>query len=262
MEVVQPITISIDKLRFSPRNPRKMADGQYNNLIHNIQENGFNDPLLVDVGYYTGGKLVEDGTYEVVDGNHRLKACLYLGIKEVPCMVFANRLTATQREYMGIRYNTLHNAGFEEDMFTEIVNDLLKEYKTREKVIDLFMQDRDEFERFYKDVRQSLPDEIRDGMPKTAKEIKNIDDLAKVLNKMFAEYGSTLEHHYMILDYGGKTSLWIQLTDPQWNKLSAIVDIMNDKKLEANDLIEPEIILDMLYKRAQGDIQNGQLTGN
>lgn len=55
--------------------PERVAD-----LIKDIQKNGLTQPLqLISNG---------DDTYEIDDGNHRLKALKQLGWKKVPAMVF------------------------------------------------------------------------------------------------------------------------------------------------------------------------------
>jgi len=55
--------------------PERVAE-----LVKSISENGLKQPLQV----YPAG----NGTYEIDDGNHRLKALKQLGWKEIPCMVF------------------------------------------------------------------------------------------------------------------------------------------------------------------------------
>jgi len=229
----------IDKIKPSPRNPRLMKDTQFNFLVQNIQENGFNDPILVDRGYYENDKLVgEDEFVEVVDGNHRLRAAKLIGLTEIPCLIFPKRLTPLQRDYMGVRYNTLHNAGFVKDKFTEIVNDLLAEFNDREEVIGLFMQDRDEFERYYQDIRQSLPDGIKEKLPTTSKEIKTIDDLALILNRMFNDYGDTLDYNFMIFDWGGRDNLWIRCDLELWSRVKEIAEKCESEKKDINEVIK------------------------
>lgn len=239
VDISNQILVPIDKIRPSPRNPRKMTDTKFNYLVENIRENGFNDPILVDKGVWENGNLVgEDEIYEIIDGNHRFRAAKLVGLTEIPCLVFPKRLKPLQRDYMGVRYNSLHNAGFVKDQFTDIVNDLLSESEDREAVINLFMQDREEFEHYYQDVRASLPEEIRSELPDTSKEIKTIDDLAKILNRMFSEYGSTLDYNFMIIDYGGVDSLWVRCDKELWAEVSKVVDFCKENKLDINEKIK------------------------
>lgn len=233
--ISEQVLIPIDKIRPSPRNPREMSATKFNYLVKNIEENGFNDPILVASGIWENGEIKNEGEiYEVIDGNHRLKAAKLLGLTHLPCLIFPRRLTPIQRDYMGVRYNSLHNSGYVNDKFTEIVNDLLKEFKDREEVINLFMQDRSEFERYYNDVRSSLPDEIKEKLPKTAEEIKTIDDLASILNRIFTEYGDTLDYNFMIFDYGGKNNLWVRCDKELWQLVSRLADDCKRDKKDIN----------------------------
>jgi ParB-like chromosome segregation protein Spo0J len=55
--------------------PERVAE-----LVKDISKSGLKQPLQL--------YLNSDGTYEIDDGNHRLKALKQLGWKEIPCMVF------------------------------------------------------------------------------------------------------------------------------------------------------------------------------
>lgn len=44
------------------------------------------------------------------------------------------------------------------------------------------------------DTRESLPPEMRKEFDKAKEEIKTVDDLSLVLNRLFTKYGSTLPY--------------------------------------------------------------------
>jgi hypothetical protein len=47
-------------------------------------------------------------------------------------------------------------------------------------------------------------------------EIKTVDDLTTLLNRLFTKYGDTLPANFMILDFGGKEHIWVRLSKKQF----------------------------------------------
>ncbi len=70
--------IETSKLRTSPNNPRAIRENKMEQLMRSIAE----DPELVHAR-----PLIVNENYEVIAGNQRLRACIALGWKEVPCVV-------------------------------------------------------------------------------------------------------------------------------------------------------------------------------
>lgn len=72
-------TIGIDLIKERAVNPNVMAPERYKLLVEAIRAMGFLQPILV--------RAMGDGTYQVVDGHHRLRAARELGMTDVPCVV-------------------------------------------------------------------------------------------------------------------------------------------------------------------------------
>jgi ParB family chromosome partitioning protein len=60
-------------------NPNEMVDSIYNHLKQEIQRVGFIDPVSV--------RKTKDGRLEIIDGEHRWRAALELGMKEIPVII-------------------------------------------------------------------------------------------------------------------------------------------------------------------------------
>ncbi|VVB90727.1 Nucleoid occlusion protein [uncultured archaeon] len=80
------IQIPVGKLKPNSYNPNEMSNEDFNSLVDSIANAGFlsTNPLLVRPIAPVKNSEYE---YEIVDGEHRWKACTQLGIKEVPCEV-------------------------------------------------------------------------------------------------------------------------------------------------------------------------------
>lgn len=73
------IRISPDRIDFNPYQPRQdFAEGALNDLISSIREHGIIQPLLV---------TKNNGRFELIAGERRLRSALALGLKEVPVIV-------------------------------------------------------------------------------------------------------------------------------------------------------------------------------
>lgn len=194
--------LSVDVLFPNPLNPNKMSDGEFNKLCDNISRLGFTDPVLV--------KDIGEGKFRIIGGHHRLEAAKSLGFKTVPVVI--NRdpdFDEDQENFQLVRHNVIRGK-LSPKMFLE----LYKKYAT--KYPDDVLQDafgfaeKLEFEKLIQQTKNGLPKELKAKFAEAAKELKTIDQLAQLLNKLFTQYGQTLKHNYMVFDYQGKESVWIR----------------------------------------------------
>ncbi|MFC1956488.1 ParB/RepB/Spo0J family partition protein [Chloroflexota bacterium] len=73
------IELPIDKLREASWNPNEMDKATLKRLSESLSRYGLVEPLVV--------RPEEEGFYEVLSGNQRLKTIHSLGIKSVPCVI-------------------------------------------------------------------------------------------------------------------------------------------------------------------------------
>jgi ParB family transcriptional regulator, chromosome partitioning protein len=104
---------SVDKLIPYVNNSRTHSDEQIAQIASSIKEFGWTNPILVD------------GENGIIAGHGRLLAARKLGYKEVPTIELKD-LTETQRKAYIIADNRLAlNAGWDNEMLTIELNDLL-----------------------------------------------------------------------------------------------------------------------------------------
>lgn len=112
MKIVQK---PVDKLIPYINNSRTHSDEQVAQIAASIKEFGWTNPILVD------------GTNGIIAGHGRLLAARKLGYKEVPTIELAD-LTETQKKAYIIADNRLAlNAGWDNEMLTIELNDLLED---------------------------------------------------------------------------------------------------------------------------------------
>jgi 5,10-methylenetetrahydrofolate reductase len=61
----------------------------------------------------------------------------------------------------------------------------------------------DAFQKLYGTVKSSLPKELQDALDDVKDEIKTVDDLSLVLNRLFRDHGETLDSNMMVFSCAG-----------------------------------------------------------
>jgi hypothetical protein len=98
--------------------------------------------------------------------------------------------------------------------------------------------DEEEFKKLIASTKDSLPKELQPSFEEAKNEIKTIDDLSNVLNKLFTNYGDTLPYGYMLIDYGGKDSVWLRLSTTGYDDFLAIAEAAKGERVAVDHLME------------------------
>ena len=197
------VMLPVEQLEISKLNPNEMSDAEFNLLYDNIRRTGMTDPILV--------RKMSATSYRIIGGAHRFKVAQLMEFKEVPCTVVdAKDFTEDEEKYQMVRHNVIHGK-LSPQKFLQLYESLSKKYSEEVAAESFGFVSVEEFKRLIKSTADSLPPEMQEQFKEAAKELKTIDDLAKLLNHLFSTYGDTLPFGYMIFDFGGKESVWLRL---------------------------------------------------
>jgi ParB-like chromosome segregation protein Spo0J len=97
--------MDINQIRPNPNNPRKIDANDFAKLVKSIKD----DPKLL-----TAKPLILDENNVILGGNQRYRACLELGIQDVPVIVMPN-LTHKEKQKLLVIDNT-HYGQWDMDM--------------------------------------------------------------------------------------------------------------------------------------------------
>lgn len=95
----------IQEIKPNPNNPRKISKTEFDKLVKSIEQ----DPKLLQAK-----PIIIDENNVILGGHQRYRACIELGIQDVPVIVMAN-LSERERKKLLIIDNT-HNGEFDFDM--------------------------------------------------------------------------------------------------------------------------------------------------
>lgn len=250
MERVEITYLSIDSLQLMGENPNEQSDAVFNNLVENIQEIGMVEPIMVAPVVDEDGSQVA-GQYRIVSGEHRFEACRLLDYKEIPCIVQEN-FDDDMAKFQLVRMNMLKGK-LNPVKFTQLYTEMADKYGDELVKVAMGLVDEDAFNKLFIDVQRELPQELQDKMNEAKEDIKNVDDLSRILNEMFSTYGDTLQNNFMIFQYGGKTHLWVMMDKDLKTKL--VDETLGEIKAGGYDIAEyfKRLIID------HGDEVMGQL---
>lgn len=138
-------TVDISSIQLNSFNPNIMSEKAFKHLKEEIQRIGLIQPLLV--------RLTPEGSLELVDGEHRFKACMELGIPKVPvyiaeegdkladikeAMITTINLKSIQGKFNPVKYAGLLNKlekVYAEESIQKYLDVTSKELKDMEKLL-------------------------------------------------------------------------------------------------------------------------------
>lgn len=212
---VAPIrTVDIDQIEPNDWNPNVEDATTFNELVRNIEEHGFTGAIEV--------VELDSGRYRIIGGEHRWKAAKLLGIKQVPISVAPWDEDTQKIETFKLN---LLKGKVDPAKFTAMWNSLVLKYGEDQLRRMMGLQGRDaEFRRLLKRVKQSLPEEVQQQIEARGDKIRNVEDIAAVVNSIYATYGSTLDSGFMLFSYGGQTHLMVKMTKDTFAAVKAMAD--------------------------------------
>lgn len=105
--------------------------------------------------------------------------------------------------------------------------------------------DQERFENLVGEVQDDMREMAQDaGMSDRAveeledatEEAETVDDLSAILNKMFTQYGDTLDQNYMWFSYGGEDHLYVQCDSDTWGRLQDMMDSVQEAGSDASEV--------------------------
>lgn len=219
--------IAVDDVEFWDLNPNEEDPDTFNLLVSEIKEDNANpedmdQPLVVIPHPEKKDKFI------VMSGNHRLKAVKLLGAQSVLCRIKDwDEKTAIEK---AVRRN-LVSGKLNEAKFTKMVNQYTKRHKVdvSEAPGRLGFVKEAEFYKHYKRAKDKAIKHAEDKAKGQAKEeLNKIENLSFILNKLFREYGDTLENQFMFFTFGNKLHLMVHMD----GELSAMMDQVTEAAVE------------------------------
>ena len=199
------VDLPMDMIVPNTYNPNEMDDASFSLLEDNVERIGFVDPIVVVPG--------EDGNFLIVDGAHRFEQRKISGEKEIPCIVVSPEIFDEKTLMLQtVRLNKIRGA-LNPTKFNALVDQLVNKHEVPfdDLMDELGFADESEFETLIDQGRQQIPKEARKEYDKAVKRISSVENLAKLIERLWLKYANTTPANFMILEFGGKRHLWLMM---------------------------------------------------
>lgn len=226
---VERLFLKTDALIPNEMNPNEMTDAEFNMLADNMEKTGMTDPILV--------RPVGEGKFRIIGGHHRWEIAKVMGFIEVPCTVITDpEFDEDQERFQVVRMNVIRGHLSPEKLM-KMYEQMSSKYADAVMAEAFGFVDEAEFRKLVFQVKKSLPKDMQKDFQKASEELKTIDDLSKLLNSMFTKYGDTLPYGYMLLDFGGKESVWLRMSTQTKKAVLDIGIMCKTEKRTVDDII-------------------------
>lgn len=210
------IWLDVDELVPNPANPNAQDDATFNALVQSIRTEGWTVPVQA--------VFDEDrGKYEIVAGEHRWRAGRVLGSKIPTIALPPEDFDRDRRDWNLVKDNVLRGE-LNPVKFAALYTRMVAKYDAEVLQALMGFTSEDAFKKVYREVAKSLSPEMQAALEASKDEIRTIDDLSLVLNRLFRDFGETLPSNFMVFSYGGRDVLWVRADADLWKIAKGVAD--------------------------------------
>jgi ParB/RepB/Spo0J family partition protein len=202
--VVKVYDIDVNRISLWLENPNVQDDKTFDILVDKIRTDGFDEPVHV------AKDKDKPGWYIMVSGEHRLKAAKLLRFKTIPAVIHED-WDEVKRDIEGMARNNLR--GTTDPVKFVALYDKLKRKGIDDALIKAQMgfTKQQAFAKLYNTVEKSVTPSQRKKLQEAKETIRSVDDLSSILNNIFKENGTELDHGFLVFSYGGKKHHYVPI---------------------------------------------------
>lgn len=230
---LQVFDIPLDLLIGDEMNPNEMKEDKFDLLVQEIQDSGFDEPIIVIP------HPKEEGKYLIAGGHHRVKAARVIDMEDVPAVI-KDSWDEDQQKIALVKRNIVHGQ-MNNQKFTALYAELAKKYDSKLLQTMLGFTEKKEFEAVYEGVEKSLTPKQRKVLAKSKEKIKSVDDLTSVLHKIFKDQGSEADTGYLVFSFGGKNHHYVHIDDATDKAMTALKTHMDARGLSMQEFMQQTV---------------------
>ena len=238
IEISTPVLIDVECLHPNEWNPNYQTDDTFNQLVEEIKEDGFEQPLNV----VPADEIDGIPQYTIIGGEHRWKAARVLGLNQVPCYVHPDWDEAAQK-LKTVRRN-LMTGQLDDVKFTAMVKDLEERFEISAEDLPklLGFDDEREYAKHFVEEKETADRSFIDALLHEAKkESHAVDAVVDVVSNIFAEAGETIDQDFLHFAYRGSVQTVILCDDNCTKSVKSMVENLKSKGGTATQFIHEAI---------------------
>ena len=230
--------LSVDDLVPNDWNPQHMSDDEFDRLVEEIRDAGFNSAI----------EVVEaaDEKYVIMGGEHRWRAAKVCGLEHIPCLIYRGDKWEEQdlQKFVTVRLNVIGGT-LDPMKFAKLYEEMASKYG-KESLQHMFaFTDHKAFQKLVGGVKEglkgSLPKNLQDEFDEAAKEAKTVEDLSRIIQELFNKYGDTVQQSFMVFTFGKQHHVYIQMTSKTKKALDKVLNYCKTTGEDINEVMAPII---------------------
>lgn len=203
-KIVDSVLLPVDEVEENDWNPNEQESDVFNELVKDIEEEGFDEPLqVVEIPETPEGKK-----YRIIGGAHRFRGVQHLGWEYVPAVI-KEYSTEEEQKIRTVRRNMLKGQ-LDRQKFTKLINSLGR-LVDLDLAVQLGMRNTDKVLQSMLNSRGNYDPSLAEKVKDARREEVALKNLSMILNKLFVEFGDTLKSRYMFFTYGTKLHLMLMM---------------------------------------------------
>lgn len=226
---LEVVDIPVEDLIPDEDNPNEMDEATFDQLVEEIREQGFDEPIQVRV------HPTKKGKYQIGSGHHRTKAATVVGMTHIPAVI---KDWSDRQQKVALTKRNVLRGNLDKTKLTKLYRDLVKGKDGVQVQRELGFTNPKKFEAMIDQVEKSLPPKQRKKLQEAKETIKSVDDLSSVLNRIFKDNGSELDQGYAVFSFGGKKHHYFQIDDETSKKLTALVQHCEKEGVSAAEFLQ------------------------
>jgi hypothetical protein len=226
---LEVVDIAIEDLIPDGDNPNQQDESTFDLLVDEIREHGFDEPIQVRP------HPTEAGKYQISSGHHRAKAATVIGMESIPAII--KEYSDRDQKISLVKRNTLRG-DMDKTKLAKLYHDVAKGRDAVQVQRELGFTNPKKFEAMIDEVSKTLTPKQKAKLANAKEDIKSMDDLSSVLNRIFKESGSEVEKGYMVFSFGGKKHHYYQIDDKTSKKLELINKMCEDHDLSLVEVMQ------------------------
>jgi len=238
VKVSKPKMLSVDLLRANEWNPNEQSEETFQQLMQEIKEDGFEQPLNV----------VKDDKgkgYVIIGGEHRWRAACLLGMEELPCYV--HDWDMSEQKLKTVRRNLL-TGKLNARKFTDLVDELTQTgLELNDMPTALGFDTQKEFDRYFIKAKEAQDTEFVDDLTSEKAPMEAQESLMSIVANIFNECkgAATVDQSYLFFTVKGKVQMAILCSDQTWDAVQNLVAHLRESGESADAFIR-EVIQEKL----------------
>lgn len=237
--------LKIDDIRPNPDNTNEMDDETFSKFIDQIQEKGFDVPVIVVE------EPNEESNYMIIDGEHRWRAADRLNFDTIPAII---KDSLTEKDYLTEPTKRNELTGELNPHKTEnLVSKLQQEWGIEDESIlaeelgtntDKIEEHIEEEVQTQEEIEEQVEEEVEEDQAE--QEVSMVDNLSTLLNDLISKYGDTIPQSFMAFSHpNGGIHLLVGMDNEMKELMKQVAVKLDHENIDANeffrDVLAPEV---------------------